>query len=41
MKPMSLYESSESNKKISLLDILNGKRDIDGTKEILILQELF
>lgn len=32
MKPMSLYESGESNGKISLLDILNGKRDIDGIK---------
>lgn len=32
MKPMSLFESKESNRKISLLDLKNGKRDIDGIK---------
>ena len=30
MKPMTLYESGSSNGKISLMDILGGKRDIDG-----------
>ncbi len=30
MKTMSLYESGDSNGKISLLDLMNGKRDIDG-----------
>ena len=30
MKPMTLYESGSSNGKISLMDILDGKRDIDG-----------
>ena len=30
MKPMTLYESGDSNGKISLKDILDGKRDIDG-----------
>lgn len=30
MKPMSLYESKDSNGKISLLDLKNGKRNIDG-----------
>jgi len=32
MKPMSLFESKDSNRKISLLDLKNGKRDIDGIK---------
>lgn len=30
MKPMSLYESGDSNGKISLSDLVNGKKDIDG-----------
>ena len=30
MKPMTLYESGNSNGKISLKDVLDGKRDIDG-----------
>ena len=30
MKPMTLYESGSSNGKISFMDILDGKRDIDG-----------
>lgn len=30
MKPMTLYESGDSNGKISLKDVLDGKRDIDG-----------
>lgn len=32
MKPMTLYETGDSTGEISLLDILNGKRDIDGKK---------
>ena len=40
MKPMSLYESGESNGKISLLDILNGKRDIDGIKTDLEYEKI-
>ena len=35
MKPMTLYESGDSNGKISLNDLLNGKRDIDGIKSTL------
>ncbi len=30
MKPMTLYESKDSNGTISLKDILDGKRDVDG-----------
>ena len=40
MKPMSLYESGESNGKISLSDILNGKRDIDGIKTDLEYEKI-
>ena len=40
MKPMTLYESGESNGKISLLDILNGKRDIDGIKTDLVYEKI-
>jgi len=40
MKPMTLFESGESNGKISLLDILNGKRDIDGIKTELGYEEI-
>ena len=32
MKPLSLFESNESNGLISIKDILNGKVDIDGIK---------
>lgn len=32
MKPMTLFESGESNGRISLKDILDGKRNIDGIK---------
>ena len=32
MKPLTLYESGDSNGKISLNDIKNGKCDIDGIK---------
>ena len=37
---MTLYESGESNGKISLLDILNGKRDIDGIKTDLVYEKI-
>lgn len=40
MKPMTLYESGESNGKISLSDILNGKRDIDGIKSDLTYEKI-
>lgn len=40
MKPLSLYESGESNGKISLLDILNGKRDIDGIRTSLDYEKI-
>lgn len=40
MKPMTLYESGESNGKISLKDILNGKRDIDGIKSNIDYEKL-
>ncbi len=40
MKPMTLYESGDSNGKISLLDILNGKRDIDGIKSSLTYEKI-
>lgn len=40
MKPMTLYESGDSNGKISLSDILNGKRDIDGIKSDLIYERI-
>lgn len=40
MKTMSLYESGESNGKISLLDILNGKRNIDGIKTDLDYEKI-
>lgn len=33
MRPMSLYESGESNGKISLIDIINGK-DISGVSDL-------
>ena len=40
MKPMTLYESGESNGKISLSDILNGKRDIDGITSELTYERI-
>lgn len=40
MKPMTLYESNESNGKISLKDLKDGKRDIDGIKSDLSYEEL-
>jgi len=40
MKPMTLYESGDSNGKISLSDILNGKRDIDGIKSDLTYERI-
>lgn len=40
MKPMTLYESSDSNGKISLSDLLAGKRDIDGIKTDLTYETL-
>ena len=40
MKPMSLFESKDSNGKISLLDLKNGKRDIDGIKTDLDYEKI-
>lgn len=40
MKPMTLYESGESNGKISLKDILDGKRNIDGIKSNITYEKL-
>lgn len=40
MRPMSLYESGFSNGKISLKEILNGKRDIDGIKSNLSYEDI-
>jgi len=40
MKPMALYESGDSNGKISLKDILDGKRDIDGIKSNITYEKL-
>ena len=40
MKPMTLYESGDSNGKISLQDILNGKREIDGIKTSLTYEKI-
>lgn len=40
MKPMTLYESSDSNGKISLSDLLAGKRDIDGIKTDLTYEKI-
>ena len=40
MKPMTLYESGDSNGKISLKDILDGKRDIDGIKSNISYEKL-
>lgn len=40
MKPMTLFESGDSNGKISLTEILNGNRDIDGIKTDLTYEEI-
>lgn len=40
MKPMTLYETGESNGKISLTDLLNGKRKIDGIKTTLDYEKI-
>ena len=40
MKPMTLFESGDSNGKISLSDILNGNREIDGIKTDLGYEEI-
>lgn len=40
MKPMTLFESGDSNGKISLSEILNGNRDIDGIKTDLLYEEI-
>lgn len=40
MKPMTLYESGDSNGKISLKDILEGKRNIDGIKTDLVYEKI-
>lgn len=40
MKPMTLYESGDSNGKISLLEILNGNRNIDGIKTELTYEKI-
>lgn len=36
MRPMSLYESGESNGTVSLRDLFNGKTDIEGNSDISI-----
>ena len=40
MKPMTLYESGDSNGSISLKDLLDGKRDIDGKKTNLDYEKI-
>ena len=40
MKPMTLFESGDSNGKISLSDILNGNRNIDGIKTDLTYERI-
>lgn len=40
MKPMTLYESGDSNGKISLTQILEGNREIDGIKTDLIYEKI-
>lgn len=41
MRPMSLYESRESNGKISITDLFsNPDLDIDGIKSDLIIEDL-
>lgn len=40
MRPMTLYESGDSNGKISLLEILKGNRSIDGIKTDLTYEKI-
>lgn len=40
MKPMTLFESGDSNGKISLMNILNGNRNIDGIKTDLTYEQI-
>lgn len=40
MKPMTLYESGDSNGKISLKELLDGKRGIDGIKTDLNYEKI-
>ncbi len=40
MKPMTLFESGDSNGKISLSKILNGKQKIDGIKSDLTYEKI-
>lgn len=40
MKPLTLYESGDSNGKISLKNILEGNRDIDGIKTDLTYEKI-
>ena len=40
MKPMTLYESGDSNGKISLKEILEGNREIDGIKTDLEYEKI-
>ena len=40
MKPMTLFESGDSNGKISLKDILEGKREIDGIRTDLDYEKI-
>ena len=40
MKPMTLFESGDSNGKISLKGILDGKRDIDGIQTNLGYEQI-
>ncbi len=41
MRPMSLYESKESNGTVSLTDIFNGNHDIEGVSDLSIEQIAF
>jgi len=41
MRPMSLYESKESNGTVSLADLFDGKTDIDGMSDLSIEQIAF
>jgi len=41
MRPMSLYESKESNGTVSLADLFDGKTDIDGVSDLSIEQIAF
>lgn len=40
MKPLSLYESGDSNGKISLKDLFDGKRDINGITTDIQLKDI-